>query len=142
MADLGITPILLQLAARRTGTTTKAGELGAFTPAQVGNIATKLIAAGRLWRVKTGHRTMTLYANKADADRETADRALRQRPAQMVTMKAARMTGTGEMIITPQTKITICPGWSPRFQAQEFPGIYGGNQRGRVAAPLPSTEAT
>lgn len=39
-----------------------------------------------------------------------------------------------KVVMTPQTKVTICPPWHPRFQAVDLPGIHAGNQRGRIPA--------
>lgn len=132
MAYGDITSALLRLAARPAGVTTSHSEFADYTTVQVGNLANKLVAAGRLFRVKTGHKSVTFYANQADAERVQAGRLFRQQPPKPAPKAAGAAHFAGDMVITEKTKFTICPAWEPRFQATEILRVYGGNQRGRV----------
>lgn len=97
--------------------------------------ACKLMNAGTLFRVTHGYKKVRFYATMAQA--EAAQAEVVQKPQPTVTMadkSKANWSKDAETVITSDTKITICPGWKPRFQAVDLPHVHTANQRGRVPA--------
>jgi len=118
--------LLLKLAASRTGFRSLDPEIetAGFTSAQASHKAVKLVNAGKLHSVHLGHKHVRYFGSKEHAEgfRTHADRTRR------VGVQGNRGTYTpvwsggkappGPGVITPETKITVCPAWpGPRFRA-------------------------
>jgi hypothetical protein len=43
---------------------------------------------------------------------------------------------SAEVVYTPETKVTICPGYKPRYEAHTLPFVQTANQAGRVVAEV------
>ena len=93
---------LLELAKRPTGT--KLNEVAAIHAAW--DIAETLVKMGKLFKVKTGHRTVLYFTDKRMADALTMNR-----PQLTVVARKSDRTPPpqGEPIITEKTKFTRCP---------------------------------
>lgn len=56
------------------------------------------------------------------------------KPRASVMGGKANFAKDAKVVITADTKVTICPGHKPRFEAVALPGVMASNQRGRVAS--------
>lgn len=138
-----LTQILLKLAARECGVATSDLELKGYTTTQVGQQANRMVEAGRLFKAKFTHRSVRWYTDAGRAEHAVANhvKSSRQVGGNRVNVDRLddyrsfkRMAAAGEMVITEKTIFTQCPNYVPRFQAVDLPGLYAGNQRGRVTA--------
>lgn len=94
-----------------------------------------LVRQRRLFRAGGGYGKTRYFATQEAADAYNAEH--KQAPkavAKCVPVTKASWAKNAEVVITSNTKVTICPPWKPRFQAIETPHVYSGNQRGRVSA--------
>lgn len=138
MSDVGLGPLLMKLAHRECGVASDDPALIAFSTAQVGQRANRLVADGHLFKAKFSHRSVRWFgsltrAAQAERNNEVTKKAgLFGKPfieSRRHMPGAARQDG--DMIITEKTIFTQCPGHTPRFQEMAVVA-RGGNQRGRV----------
>lgn len=139
---LGLSAALRRLAARPQGVASSDPELAIWTIDRICNTGNTLVAKGELFKAKLGHKTVRFYASKVEAERVLQAAAKTRRldgpdqgkPAHDQLRTRSAEWQAAEPRITPNTKVTFCPSYTPRFQAVDVPGIFGGNQRGRVVS--------
>jgi hypothetical protein len=137
---LGRSAALRRLAARPQGVASSDPELASWTIDRICNTGNTLVAKGELFKAKLGHKTVRFYADKREAERvlkaaaktRRLDGPDQGRPAHDQLRTRSAEWQAAEPRITPTTKVTLCPSYQSRFQAVVTPGIFGGNQRGRV----------
>ena len=137
MADVGLTPILMRLAATPAGCHSSHPDLAPFTPQQIGNQAKKLVHDGKLHLAKISHRNVRYFTDKALAEQCERNAKITSRAPKFGhadnALRKREMTVEPGVTYSPDFKFTACPGWQPMFQAFDMPvSVYGGNQRGRV----------
>lgn len=92
-----------------------------------------LVRRGILFRGGSGRGKIRYFATQEAAKAHDAENV--EVPDVTISQRSAHanFSKTAKVVITSQTKVTICPPWKPRFQAVELPHIHSGNQRGRFA---------
>lgn len=99
--------------------------------------AEELVKTNRLIKVKVAFKRVTFFTDPEQA--KTAQIAADLANAVKTQTEArkpnnASFTRDAEVVFTPKTKFTVCPGHKPRFEAIETPHVHGANQRGRVTS--------
>jgi hypothetical protein len=123
---------VLQLAARPTGV--GSNEVMGCTVVQVGHAARNLVDLGRLFVARLSHKNARYFTTEPARDAFLAHRLrtvrVRANPAPVtIPMQWDETTPTQE---SPGVKVTICPGYVPRFQPIVVPGaprVFHGSTR-------------
>lgn len=91
-----------------------------------------MVKEGRLYRGGLGRGHVRYFTDEAAAKAYGAKQqpTLPTRPLPKLNAGFAK---DAKVVITSDTKVTICPSYKPRFEARDLPGVMGANQRGRVA---------
>lgn len=128
MSTKTVSDQILALASRPEGVST--GQAAGIPRKAAQARCYELLAAGKLFRAGTsrGYRYFT--------DPEAA-KAYDSKPSTLPTLPLPKLNAgfakDAKVVITSDTKVTICPTPAPRFEARALPGVIGANQRGRVA---------
>lgn len=92
-----------------------------------------LVRSGRLFRGGLG-RGHVRYFTDPEAAKAYGAKQQPKLPARPLPQGNAAWAKDAKVVITSDTKVTICPGYKPRFEAIALPGVVASNQRGRVAS--------
>lgn len=135
----GLTDLLRKLISRDDGFRSSELKGRDYTTTKILSVLKRLARQGEAFPVQLSHKNTRWYATQAAADAALAKSRERQKQgftsfdyghARLRT--SSREWQEAQPVITPDTKISICQGYTPRFQALEMPGLHGGLQRGRV----------
>ncbi len=144
MSTPGLAAAILKLAARAGGVHSLDPELSAWSQKAISGTASRLTQQRRLWPVKRAQHLVLYFTDKAHALNcvtgtdsfkavSTRKRSAKEQPAM-----AAKPTGPmrlepdAQVVYTADTKYTVCPAFTPRFQEHTLEHVHGGLQRGRV----------
>jgi hypothetical protein len=129
---------ILTLAARDKGV--HSSDLPEFKSAYFAARCHDLMGESLLFRAQLAHKHTRYFTDRATAERVQAEsgydrnRKVEQPPAARVTNKAQAFRKDAEVVFTPQTKFTACPGFKTRFEASAPSFIHSAVQSGRVTA--------
>jgi hypothetical protein len=136
MADR-LVDVLRLLAKRAGGFRTSDPLLESFgPPGTIGRNMGHLVKAGEIVGVRLSAKSALYFGNPADAaawmfknNHQTwAPAGSLRRSAELKTCADTRPSG--EVVQAPECKVTVCPGYEPRYQAVEVPGaprVYHGS---------------
>lgn len=134
---MSITQAVRRLASRTVGVASD--EVGGHTVHAVNRVCQKLVVAGHLHRAKTGPHSVRYFSNPVfrDAymlhvDQENRERTAAARAARANGMHRAPWADGTPAIVPAHVQVQVCPPFELRFESVELPGLYGGNQRGRM----------
>lgn len=140
---MALSTVILQLAARTVGVASD--EVPGHERRKVIRAVQKLVVRGKLHKYAISWRNVRYFTNPALRDayakaanalaseREAAKRAAHARTGPRAPWLNSP-AGQVREVVTTTTRYTVCPPFTPRFEAIALPGFYGGNQRGRVTA--------
>lgn len=122
---------ILALASRPEGISSRC--IPALTVEDLSARCCALVRDGRLHRGGTGRGNLRYFTDPKAAKAYTDKQQPHILPRPVAPGKAS-FAKDAKVVITAETKVTICPPWKPRFEAIALPGVMASNQRGRVAS--------
>lgn len=143
---MSLSVVILRLAARTVGVASD--EVPGHERRKVIRAVQKLVIRGKLHKYAISWRNVRYFADPAlrdayaraalalAAEREAGERAARAAQTRS-GLRAPWLSTPPERVVEVVTAATVhtrCPAFTPRFEAIVLPGLYSGNQRGRVAA--------
>lgn len=136
----GLTDLLRKLISREGGFHSSELKGRDYTTTKILSVLKRLARQGEAFPAQLSHKHTRWFSTKAAAEEALAKNRERQKQGFNSFVLGANQNRTAtrkwqeaQPVITPDTKVTICPPYRPRFQAVEVPGLHGGLQRGRVA---------
>lgn len=93
----------------------------------------RMVLEGRLHRGGSGRGYIRYFAD-LQAAKAYGAKQQPTLPARPLPQGKATWAKDAKTVITADTKVTICPGHKPRFEAVALPGVMTANQVGRVAS--------
>lgn len=123
---------ILALASRPEGISSRC--IPALTTEDLSARCCALVRDGRLHRGGTGRGNLRYFTDPQAAKAYSA----KQQPAilpRRLTPGVAGFAKDAKVVITAETKVTICPHWKPRYEAIPLPGNLS-VQKGRVSTDI------
>lgn len=93
-----------------------------------------LVTRGVLHRGGTARGHIRYFKSEVDAKKYAKSQASKPANVTIHPLTKAAWAKNAQVVMNSKTKVTICPGYTPRFEAVTVPFIHTANQSGRVPA--------
>jgi hypothetical protein len=133
----GVKALILELAARPEGV--GVADFPGMDVSDASGRMCAMVTKGLLYRGAKGTRNTRYFSDPAAAEASVKAQTLAEKKRPLATLgplSKANFAKTAETVITDKTKVTICPGYKPRYEAHTLPFVHTACQSGRVVAEV------